>query len=211
MTGGPHDSFRTEFRTVAGALEHEPEKTKGSRHVANVLPVGGADQIAAALAAVRQRHRDANHHAFAWRLGSGEHEFRYSDDGEPSGSAGRPILQQIDGRELTDVLVVVSRYFGGTRLGVGGLVRAYGGAAAAALDRAEVRVVVPHATWRVEHVYEDSGAIAGVLSAFGLVPQQADYAAAVVLQLSVPLARAEALRAALRDATAGRAAISAVP
>ena len=195
------------YRTVAAHHEHEPDKIKGSRHIANVFPVRCADDIAAALDSVRQRMPDATHHAFAWRLGRGEHDFRYSDDGEPSGSAGRPILQQIDGRELTDVLVVVTRYFGGTKLGTGGLVRAYGGAAADALDTATIVEVVPHATVTIRHVYEDTGAVAGVLSAFGLEPTSSDYGAEVSLVVSVPQARAEEFARQLRDATAARAAI----
>ena len=71
---------------------------------------------------------------FAYRLGPGGDQFRFGDDGEPSGSAGRPILRQIEGRHLTDTVVVVTRYFGGTKLGVGGLIRAYGDAAAAVLE-----------------------------------------------------------------------------
>ncbi|MCB9878214.1 MAG: YigZ family protein [Planctomycetes bacterium] len=203
----PADSYRT----VAAPFEHEPDKTKGSRHIANVFPVHDAAEIAAALQSVEARMPDATHHAYAWRLGRGEHDFRYSDDGEPSGSAGRPILQQIDGRDLTDVLVVVSRYFGGTKLGTGGLVRAYGGAAAEALDRAEIVEVVPQARLHVEHGYEDSGAIAGVLHAFHVTPEHADYGAAVAFDLTIAETEAEGLVAALRDATAGRARIERTP
>ena len=193
------------YRTIEAGLEHEPAKTKGSRHIANAFPVRDSDDVDAALQSVRARMPDANHHAFAWRLGRGDHDFRYSDDGEPSGSAGRPILQQIDGRELTDVLVVVTRYFGGTKLGTGGLVRAYGGAAAELLDRAAIVEVVPHAKVRVQHGYDDSGAIASVLHAFELQPSGSEYGARVAIEVSVPQVRAAELVAALRDATGGRA------
>ncbi len=81
------------YRTLGAHVEHEPDKTKGSRHIANLFPVTDQQQIDDALASVRARMPDANHHAFAWRLGRGENDFRYSDDGEPSGSAGRPMLQ----------------------------------------------------------------------------------------------------------------------
>jgi len=199
------------YRTVAAALEHEPAKTRGSRHIANVFPVQNADQIAAALASVKGRMPDATHHAWAWRLGRGPNEFRYSDDGEPSGSAGRPILQQIDGRHVTDVLVVVTRYFGGTKLGVGGLVRAYGGAAADALERAAIVEVVPHATVRIAHAYEDSGVIAGVLRAWHVIPAQSEYGAEVRIEVAVPQARVAAFVDAVRDATAARARIDVEP
>ena len=195
------------YRTLAGPCEHEPDKTKGSRHIGNAFAVQDQQAIDAELASVRARMSDANHHAWAWRLGRGDNEFRYSDDGEPSGSAGRPILQQIDGLELTDVLVVVTRYFGGTKLGTGGLVRAYGGAAKAVLERAEIVDVVPHATITIRHGYDDSGAIASVLNAFGQEPKSSDYATDVTLVVSVPQIEAEAFAAAVRDATAARARI----
>jgi uncharacterized YigZ family protein len=195
------------YRTLAGHVEHEPQKTKGSRHIANLFPVQDAPAIEAALASVRARMSDANHHAFAWRLGRGDQDFRYSDDGEPSGSAGRPILQQLDGCELTDVLAVVTRYFGGTKLGTGGLVRAYGGAVRAALEVADVVEVVPQATVRIRHAYEDSGAVAGVLSRFELQPLRSDYATDVTTEVAVAQARAAELARALLDATAARARV----
>jgi uncharacterized YigZ family protein len=193
------------YRTIAAPLEHEPDKTKGSRHIANVFPVKNQQDIEAALQSVRTRMPDASHHAYAWRLGRGENDFRYSDDGEPSGSAGRPMLKHIDGHDLTDVLVVVSRYFGGTKLGTGGLVRAYGGAAQEALDLAEIVEVVPHATIRIQHAYEDSGAIASVLNTFALQPTKSDYGTQVDVEVSVPQVQAEDFAQAIRDATAARA------
>lgn len=87
-----------------------------------------------ALDDIRKLHSKCNHHCYAYRLGEGQDRYRANDDGEPSGSAGRPILGQIDSRELSDVLVVVARYFGGTKLGVPGLINAYKTAASAALD-----------------------------------------------------------------------------
>lgn len=199
------------FRTVTTRLRHEPDKTKGSRHIATVVPVDDPGAAEREIAAVRAEMPDATHHAYAWRVrtpgaGSGA-GFRYSDDGEPSGSAGKPILMQIDGRDLTDVLVVVTRYFGGTKLGAGGLVRAYGGAAAEALDLAEIREVIPHTRFEVRHAYEDSGAVAGALSALGLVPVASDYGAAVVLTVSIETVRAEDLVRTLTDATAARAEV----
>ena len=195
------------YRTIGTRIEHEPAKTKGSRHIANVFCVTNQEDITTNLEAVRARMPDADHHAYAWRLGRGEHEFRYSDDGEPSGAAGHPILKQIDGHDLTDTLVVVSRYFGGTKLGTGGLARAYGRAAQEALDLADIVEVIPLATFRIQHAYEDSGALAAVLNAFGLKPANADYGTEVDVEISVPQARAEEFERAVRDATAARAHI----
>jgi uncharacterized YigZ family protein len=150
---------------------------------------------------------DANHHAYAWRLGRGDNDFRYSDDGEPSGSAGRPILKHIDGQDLTDTLVVVSRYFGGTKLGTGGLVRAYGGAAQEVLHLANIVEVIPHATFHIQHAYEDSGALAAVLNTFDLQPTKSNYGTQVDVEISVPQSQAKEFERAVRDATAARARI----
>jgi len=195
------------YRTLAAPLEHEPEKIKGSRHIANVFPVKNQQEIDTALESVRSRMSGANHHAYAWRLGRGENDFRYSDDGEPSGSAGRPILKHIDGQAVTDVLVVVTRYFGGTKLGTGGLVRAYGGAAQEALELADIVEVIPHATIRIQHAYEDSGALASVCNTFDLQPTNSDYGTQVYVEISVPQTQADEFARAVRDATAARARI----
>ena len=199
------------YRTLGQHLEHEPEKTRGSRHIANLFAVRDQQDIEAALASVRRRMPDANHHAFAWRLGRGPNEFRYSDDGEPSGSAGRPMLQQLDGHELTDVLAVVSRYFGGTKLGTGGLVRAYGGAVREALARAEIVEVIPHATLQIVHGYEDSSAVAAALHQFAVEPKHSEFAASVTVTVAVAQTDAERLVVAIREATAARAKVTVAP
>ena len=196
------------YRTLRRHLEHEPEKTRGSRHIANLFAVRNQQEIEEALASVRGRWPDANHHAFAWRLGRGPNGFRYSDDGEPSGSAGRPMLQQLDGHELTDVLAIVSRYFGGTKLGTGGLVRAYGGAVREAIARAEIVEVIPHATLQIIHGYEDSGAIAAVLHRFAVEPSRSEFAESVTVDVAAPQTQAEQLASAIREATAARAKVS---
>jgi uncharacterized YigZ family protein len=196
------------FRTIAARLRHEPDKIKGSRHIATVVPVQDEDEIAAVLAALRREFPAANHHAFAWRLGASGKRFRYSDDGEPSGSAGAPLLKQIDHHGLTCVLVAVSRIFGGTKLGTGGLVRAYGGAAQQALARAVIVERVLTAELRIVHDYGQSGAVQSVLHAAGLVPRAAAYTERTELVLDVPVDRAAAVELALRDATAARAAIA---
>lgn len=109
-------------------------KDRGSRFIAYAYPVKSLDEIKQHIAHLKKEHPKAVHHCFAWRLGLGNLQFRQSDDGEPSGSAGRPILGQIDSRQLTNVLVVVVRYFGGTLLGVPGLIQAYKSSAAFALQ-----------------------------------------------------------------------------
>ncbi len=192
------------IRTLARALRHEPPKVKGSRFIASVKPVATASAATAFVKARREEFRNATHGCFAWRISSGRDEMRYSDDGEPSGTAGRPILQEIDGRRLVDLVVVVSRYFGGTKLGTGGLIRAYSGAAAAALELAGVveRPVVE--SLRLVFSYDAGGAVRGVLVAFGLGPADSRYGADVRMVVDVPVEEVEQFEQAVRDATRGR-------
>jgi len=109
-------------------------KDRGSRFIAYVCPISSAEDFKMRLNEIKKDHHKATHHCFAYRLGLDGNNFRVSDDGEPSGSAGRPILGQIDGKGLVNVLVVVVRYFGGTLLGVPGLINAYRSATALALQ-----------------------------------------------------------------------------
>lgn len=190
------------FRTLGGELRHEIDKVKGSRFLATVAPVQSGEAARELLGRVRKTHHDARHHGSAWRLRGGE--FRYSDDGEPSGSTGKPILAAINGRDLVDVAVVVTRWFGGTKLGVGGLMRAYGGAAAEALDRAEVITVTVERCFRLSYPYECSGAVQGLLAETGFQPRAADYGAEVVLEISMPLRACDAFLAQFIERTAAR-------
>jgi uncharacterized YigZ family protein len=109
-------------------------KDRGSRFIAYVCPITSAEDFKSRMSEIKKEHHKATHHCFAYRLGLDGDHFRVSDDGEPSGSAGRPILGQIDSKGLVNVLVVVVRYFGGTLLGVPGLINAYRSAAALALQ-----------------------------------------------------------------------------
>ena len=120
-------------QVVVASLRHEGDPIKGSRFIVDVSPAGDEDEARQVLTQVRADFPDASHHCWAWRIADPAID-RVNDDGEPSGSAGRPILAQLTGRDPVDTAVIVTRYFGGTKLGVGGLVRAYGGAAGAALD-----------------------------------------------------------------------------
>ena len=109
-------------------------KDRGSKFIAYAFPIISTDDFKEKLNAIKKEHPKATHHCFAYRLGLDGNSFRVSDDGEPSGSAGKPILGQIDSRELTNTLVIVVRYFGGTLLGVPGLINAYKSATALALQ-----------------------------------------------------------------------------
>lgn len=196
------------YTTLAAPFRYEPEKIKGSRFIACIAPVETEAEAQAFLAEVRAEFDDARHVCWAWRLGGAGEETRSNDDGEPSGSAGRPILLQLEGHEVTDAIACVVRYFGGVKLGVGGLMRAYGGAAGQALDRAELKVVDVKVVVTCRHEYGDSGAISGVLSAWELQAENAEYTDDVSFTVRVGIARVEEFKDALREATAARATVT---
>ena len=113
-------------------------KEKGSRFIGLAWPVTAQEEIKSILENIRKEHHSARHHCYAWMLGQERQTFRINDDGEPSGSAGKPILGQINSFNLTDILIVVVRYFGGKLLGVSGLINAYRTAAESALKNGEI-------------------------------------------------------------------------
>ena len=123
-------------------------KEKGSKFLSFAFPVTSEDEIKTTLASIKKEHFSARHCCFAWNLGTVEGRFRINDDGEPSGTAGRPIYGQIQSFKLTNILIVVVRYFGGTLLGVGGLIQAYKKAALDAINHSEI------ITRTVEHLFE---------------------------------------------------------
>jgi len=114
-------------------------KDKGSKFYSFAYPVKNEDEVKEILARLRKEHHSARHHCYAWRLGTEEITFRANDDGEPSSTAGKPILGQLQSFNVTNTLIVVVRYFGGTLLGVSGLINAYRNAAAEALKNAEIK------------------------------------------------------------------------
>lgn len=190
------------YRTVTAEVRWEIPKIKGSRFIATAGPYYDEATFAAAVARLRLEFSEANHHCYAWRSGD---RFRYNDDGEPSGTAGRPLLQRIDGRGLDRTFVVVTRIFGGTKLGAGGLVRAYSAAAGAVLEAASVVDVIPTRRIRVVVSYELKGVVDSVAAAHGLSPLDCTFAEAVTHTFAVPLVQLDGFMAALGERTAGRA------
>ncbi len=125
------------YRTIAAPSE-DMYKVKGSKHFAFAYPVYSLDEIKEILEHLRKEHFSARHHCYAYRLGLDKKVFRANDDGEPSNTAGKPILGQIQSYDLTNILIVVIRYFGGTKLGVGGLIDAYKTASKMAIEQANI-------------------------------------------------------------------------
>jgi uncharacterized YigZ family protein len=143
-------------------------KEKGSRFLAFAYPVKEEEEISEKIRVLKKEYHDARHHCFAWRLGAEMEHYRVNDDGEPPGSAGKPILGQIQSREITQILVVVIRYFGGTLLGVGGLINAYRSAAAAALDKAEIIDKKVETLFILEFGYNEMNEVMKVIKDFNL-------------------------------------------
>jgi uncharacterized YigZ family protein len=188
--------------TLAGTHREEQE-VKKSRFVARA---GRADTPEAALAFVEAR-RDptASHNCWAYRVGDA---YRFADDGEPGGTAGRPILAAIDAQRLDHVAVVVTRFFGGVKLGAGGLARAYGGTAAICLRAAARLEVRPTAALRVRAPFDTVGAVHNALERLAAARRGERYVeAGAELEIEIDADRVAELRAALGDATRGRATI----
>ncbi len=128
-------------------------RERSSKFLAYAYPVEDEERIRTILDELRKRYYDATHHCYAWRLGPRGEQFRANDDGEPSGTAGKPILGQLLSHELTDTLIVVVRYFGGTKLGVPGLIAAYREAAAEAIAAARIVERTVDRTIRIDFPY----------------------------------------------------------
>lgn len=194
------------YTTIAAPFEYEAEPIKGSRFIAICRPASTDADALGLVDDLRKRWPGATHHCWAFALRDGR--TRSSDDGEPGGSAGRPILAQIEGHGITDVSVVVVRWYGGTKLGVGGLMRAYGGTAGKALDRCEVLEVVPVVPLVIEHDYDDTGPVQVVIGARNLTVQDTQWGARVRLVLAVAEPDLDAVADEIRDRTSGRADIT---
>lgn len=193
------DTYRT-LKAGATALR----KVQGSRFIAEAVPVKGIEEVEARIEAIRSRERQATHHCMAYRLGEEGEVYRYNDDGEPSGTAGRPILRQIDARQLTNTLVVVTRYFGGTELGTGGLTRAYGDAASAALEQTPIVERVVRVPVRLRFSYDDTSPAQQVLHQFDTTVEGQAYTDVTELTARVRRSEVDAFLDSFTEALSGR-------
>ena len=132
------DDIKDTYKTLKKASEEVLFKDRNSKFFGYAFPVSSEEEVKAHLEELKKKHHSARHWCYAWQLGKDDFQYRANDDGEPSNSAGMPIYGQIQSFEVTEVLVVVVRYFGGTKLGVGGLINAYKTAAQMALEASEI-------------------------------------------------------------------------
>lgn len=193
----------TNYR-IDGPIDAELDPIKRSRFIGRLRPASCREDALGAVAALRRRYPDARHHAWAFRLGPSGDDVRCSDDGEPTGTAGPPILRALEQTKLTGCVAIVTRYSGGIKLGAGGLTRAYGAAARAAIEGAVLHPIIPSSELSIRCTYEDAPAVARVLEAAGLTTVAA-YAEAVTFRLQCPDSDRSDLRVRLADATGGRA------
>ena len=182
-------SYRTISEPVAGGY-----REKGSKFIAFAYPVVSESEIRHHLDMLRKEYFDARHHCYAWMLGAGKEQFRAYDDGEPNHSAGDPILGQIRSHNLTNVLVVVVRYFGGVKLGVGGLVNAYRTAAADALKNATIIEKEVTTTFTIDYDYTASAEVMRLVKEFDLKVVDQIHADRAVITVLTQVRRKNQLR-----------------
>lgn len=180
------------YRTILKPSE-SLYKVKGSKHFGYVFPVMSEDDIKDRLEEVKAEHHSARHHCYAWALGLDREPYRANDDGEPSGSAGKPIYGQILSFDLTNVLIVVVRYFGGTKLGVGGLIDAYRTAAKMAIEAGKIveRQVCNY--YRIDFEYARMSDVMRVLKDMDLPQSKQNFDLKCSLETNVRLSDSEKL------------------
>ena len=162
-------------------------KDNGSRFIAHAYPVETEEEVKEIVAALKKEYYDARHHVYAYRLGYLGDKFRANDDGEPSGSSGRPVLGQIDSCGLSDILVVVVRYFGGIKLGIPGLIRAYKTSTADALTNAEIVEKIASKLYRVHFGYMNMNSVMKVFKDMDLAQKNQSFDMECSMDTSVRL------------------------
>ncbi len=163
-----------EYKTLKGSSEGV-FKDRGSRFIAKACPVENVEEVKEILLSLRKEYHDARHHCYAYIIGTDEENWRANDDGEPSGSAGNPILGQIRSFGLTNVLIVVIRYFGGTLLGVGGLINAYRNAARAAIESNSIITKTVKVRYQLKFPYLSLNSVMKLLKDEGLTQENQEF------------------------------------
>jgi uncharacterized YigZ family protein len=181
-------------------------EVQGSEFIGHVAPAETVEAAEAFYEEICEQYADATHNVPAYRVRASPFREYSSDDAEPSGSAGKPALNVLQQREVENVVAVVTRYYGGTNLGVGGLARSYSRAVKQGVDAAGVVESVPHERFSITVTYDDSGSVRSLLES-AAVDFEADYGAKVTFAVRVPTAEGSDLRDRVRSTTSGRADI----
>ncbi len=191
------------YRVLLSGGQGEYEEKK-SRFIATVRPCRSEAEAVAFIEEMKKKYWDARHNCSAFVIGGRGELTRCSDDGEPSGTAGRPMLEVLLGSGIRNAAVVVTRYFGGVLLGTGGLVRAYTQAVKEGLAACETGVMRPGAEFRLDTDYNNIGRILYLLAQRGLEPLESDYKEAVSLKVLLPGEEADSFLRELTEATSGK-------
>ncbi len=197
--------METRILKEGGSGEYEEKK---SRFIATLRPVKSEEEAAAFIAEIKKKYWDARHNCSAYIIGKRGEITRCSDDGEPSGTAGRPMLEVLTGSGVTNAAVVVTRYFGGTLLGTGGLVRAYTQAVKAGLENSVIGTVTEGVELEVIADYNDAEKVKYLLSQKNIEPVKTEYSADVAMQLEVRADMSDTIEKEIIEATAGRCLIT---
>jgi len=192
------------YFTVESAFRAPELKVKGSRFIADIFPVVSKEEIDGHLNRIRKEFYDATHHCYAFRLGINAENIRAADDGEPAGTAGKPILLAISSKELTDCLVIVTRYYGGTNLGTGGLSRAYSESAALAVSGAVIKSVYLTDTITLMLSYEEIELLERFLATYNTKSYDAEYGEKVRMKVDIRRSLSEKFAADINDKFFGK-------
>ncbi|WP_347562698.1 YigZ family protein [Clostridium sp. HBUAS56010] len=193
-------AYRILYKGATGEITE-----KKSRFIANFKPAASEEEALAFIEEMRKKYWDARHNCYAWIIGKKGEEKRCSDDGEPSQTAGKPMLDILEGEELVNVCVVVTRYFGGTLLGTGGLVRAYSGAVREGLKACTTLMVQPAKKVLLSTDYNGIGKLQYLLGQMEILTLDSQYTDQVALTILVPDEKEEKLENEIREATSGKA------
>ena len=196
------EAYKILYRGGSGEITE-----KKSRFIADLKPVSSEEEALAFIEEIRKKYWDARHHCYVYRIGERSQTVRFSDDGEPAQTAGKPMLDVLAGRDIHDVCAVVTRYFGGTLLGTGGLVRAYSQAVQAGLENCLVVEKRPGVRLSVDTDYNSVGKIQYIAAQMGITALESAYTDRASFTYMVPEEQAEDFEAKLTEATAGRAVL----
>ncbi len=193
------------FKVLSTSPVRKELKEKGSQFIALAFNVESLEEIEILLKKIKAQFHDATHRCYAYHLASGE--YRTADDGEPAGSAGKPILAVINGAGLRNVIIVVVRYFGGTKLGVGGLIRAYGGVAKQCIEETKLEDRYPTVTMKISFAYNFVREIESILPGYIDKKLSEKFGEDVCFELVVKKENSKALKKRLNDISGGRVKI----
>ena len=197
-----------EFYMVDGPAQGEIVEKK-SRFIANVFPVDSEEQALEIIEKIKKQYWDARHNCFAFVIGKNNEVQRFSDDGEPQGTAGKPILEVLTKGNIHNTLIIVTRYFGGTLLGTGGLVRAYGQSSKAAIENSRLLRVCEGVSFSVTTDYNSIGKIKYIIAQMNIEAKE-EYSANVKLDIEMPKENFEKFKSQVVEATNGQVVFSRV-